>query len=72
MRVMVRKHGQTQVLEVVDTGRPASGFASGLNGWEQERDQNAYDRYDNQQLDKRECAAFSFARYRQLNRMKLA
>jgi hypothetical protein len=45
--------GQRKLFQVVDALRAPSGLACGLHGRQEQRDQNADDRDDYQQFDKR-------------------
>ena len=48
---------QSQLLEIVAALRPPGGLPSGLNGRQQQRDQNADDGDDHQQLDQGKTAS---------------
>ena len=48
-----------QLLEVVLARSPSRGFPRGLDGREQERDQDPDDSDDNEQFDKREGTRFA-------------
>ena len=68
-------HGQRQLLEIVPAGRRRRSFPRGLNGGQQQRDQDPDDGDDDQQFDEREtvstwheavtplCAGWFQARY---------
>ena len=45
-------NGDTDLLEIIDTGSSPSGLTSGLNSREQESDQSADDRNDDKKFDK--------------------
>jgi len=51
--------GDADLLEIVATLRAARGFAGGLHGRQQERDQNRDDRNHNQQFDQSETSTHS-------------
>jgi hypothetical protein len=50
-------NGNPYLFQVVETLRPASRLARGLDGGQQECHQNPDDGYDNQQLNQGECTA---------------
>ncbi len=51
---MIVVAGQGQLLHLVDAFRPAGGFASGLDGGEEQGDEHANDGDHDQQFDERE------------------
>jgi hypothetical protein len=51
MAVGVVGNGQTDLLEIVDTGRPPRLLACGLNRRQQQADQGSNDRDHNQKFD---------------------
>ena len=57
--VVVVLSRQTQLLQVVDALNPAGGFASGLNGRQQQRDEHGDDGNHHKKLDQRKTAARS-------------
>ena len=57
MRRVVIVQGQPHLLEVVLALRPPGGLAGGLDGGEEQADQDGDDGDDHQQLDQREAAA---------------
>ena len=61
-RVQVVLRGESELLEVVRALRAAGGLAGGLDGGQQQRDQDADDRDDHQQLDQGEAAALAIGR----------
>jgi len=48
--------GQSTVLQIIETFRVSRRFTSHLNGRQQQRNKNANDGDDNQQLDKRKSS----------------
>ncbi len=51
VRIVIVVRGDAQLPCVVQARGPACCFAGCLNGWQQQRDQDADDRYHNKQLD---------------------
>jgi hypothetical protein len=58
-RVVIVLHSQAELLQVVLALRLPSRFAGGLHGGNQQRDQDADDGDDDEQLDQRKARARS-------------
>ena len=62
MRGHVRVAGRAQVAQVIGALASSSGFAGGLHGGQQQRDQDPDDRDDHQQFDERKTVLpFAFS-----------
>jgi hypothetical protein len=58
------ENGERELAEIVATLLRPGRFATGLDGGQQERNQNAHDCDDDQQLDQRESMWASFSETR--------